>query len=159
MSFDVSLFSKMEKQDPQFYFNDSLDVSSLKILYDNCMRMGSGDNSNVEMATVHPDIWFGEYFDFFRKKVKMVVKGPLFQLVQVEGNKLVAKNYSCDMVSFNSDKELEEFLENQTEYGSIAIFCLVKWLNVKTLAVTWNLKYKDISTKEEIRNKKISTIL
>jgi hypothetical protein len=34
MSFDVSLFSKMEKQDPQFYFNDSLDVSSLKILYD-----------------------------------------------------------------------------------------------------------------------------
>jgi hypothetical protein len=141
MSFDVSLFSKMEKQDPQFYFNDSLDVSSLKILYDNCMRMGSGDNSNVEMATVHPDIWFGEYFDFFRKKVKMVVKGPLFQLVQVEGNKL------------------EEFLENQTEYGSIAIFCLVKWLNVKTLAVTWNLKYKDISTKEEIRNKKISTIL
>lgn len=159
MLFDVSLFSKMEKQDPQFYFNDSLDVSSLKVLYDNCMRMGGDSNSNVEMATVHPEIWFGKYFDFFRKKVKMVVKGPVFQLVQVEGNQLVSKNYSCDMMSFNSDDELSEFLDKQTEYGSIAIFCLVKWLNVKTLAVTWNLRFKDISTKEEVRDKKISTIL
>jgi hypothetical protein len=70
----------------------------------------------------------------------MVVKGPVFQLVQVEGNQLVSTNYSCDMVSFNSDKELEEFLDSQTEYGSIAIFSLVKWLNVKTFAVTWNLR-------------------
>jgi len=157
--FDPSLFSQMEKQVTNVHFNDVLDISALKTLYDNCIRMGEGNNSNIEMATIHPDIWFGDYFDIFRKKVKMVVKGPIFQLIQIEDNQLVSKNYSCEMISFNSDDELTDFLDKQTEYGSIAIFCLVKWLNVKTLTVTWNLRYKDISTKEDIRDKKINSII
>ncbi len=159
MSFDISLFSKMEKQEPQFYFNDSLDVSSLKLLYDNCIRMGSDNNSNVEMATVHPDLWFGDYFDIFRKKVKMVVKNSVFQLIRQEGNQLVSVNYTCDMMKFNSDEELINFLNDLTEYGSIAIFYLVKWVDLKTFNITWNLRYKNISTIEDIRDKKISTIL
>ena len=57
--FDVSLFSQMEKSETIVYFNDSLDVSCLKLLYDNCVRMGSESNTNVTIATAHPDLWFG----------------------------------------------------------------------------------------------------
>lgn len=157
--FDVSLFSKMEKSEPIVYFNDRLDLSSLKLLYDNCIRMGLEQNTNVSIATAHPDIWFGEYFDFFLNKVKMVIKAPVFTLISIEGNQIVSKNYSCETAEFQSDDELKEFFENITEYGSIAVFSLVKYVDIKSFKVFWRLRYKDISTKEEIRDKKISKIL
>lgn len=157
--FDVSLFSQMEKSETIVYFNDSLDVSCLKLLYDNCVRMGSESNTNVTIATAHPDLWFGEYFDFFRTKIKMVVKSPVFQLTKVEGNQLVSTNYSCEILEFESDEELKKFFEDMTEYGSIAVFSLVKYVDIKSFSISWRLRYKDISTKEEIRDKKISTIL
>jgi hypothetical protein len=157
--FDVSLFSQMEKSETIVYFNDSLDVSCLKLLYDNCVRMGSESNTNVTIATAHPDLWFGEYFDFFRTKIKMVVKSPVFHLTKVEGNQLVSTNYSCEIIEFESDEELKKFFEDMTEYGSIAIFSLVKYVDIKSFNISWRLRYKDISTKEEIRDKKISNIL
>ena len=157
--FDVSLFSQMDKSEPIVYFNDSLDVSSLKILYDNCVRMGTENNTNVSIATAHPDLWFGDYFDFFRTKIKMVVKAPAFQLTKVEVNQLVSNNYSCDTSEFKSDEELKKFFEDMTEYGSIAVFSLVKYVDIKSFSISWRIRYKDISTKEEVRDKKINTIL
>lgn len=157
--FDVSLFSQMEKKDPIVHFNDSLDISSLKILYDNCIRMGSENNSNISIATVHPDLWFGDYFDFFRTRIKMVVTAPVFQLLKIEGNQVVSMNHSCDTAEFGSDEELKKFFEDMTEFGSIAIFTLVKYVDITRFSVRWRLRYKDISTKEEIRDKKISTII
>jgi hypothetical protein len=156
--FDVSIFSKISNE-PQIYFNDKLDISPLKLLYDNCIIAGNVSNNNIQMATVHPDLWFGDYFDFFREKVKMVVKSPIFQLIKIEGNQLVCEDYTCDSISFNSDDDLMEFMEKKIIYGSIAIFYIVKWLNVKTLVVTWNLRYKDLTTKEEIRDNKINNLV
>ena len=157
--FDVSLFSQMEKSETIVYFNDSLDVSCLKLLYDNCVRMGSESNTNVTIATAHPDLWFGEYFDFFRTKIKMVVKSPVFQLTKVEGNQLVSTNYSCEILEFESDEELKKFFEDMTEYGSIAVFSLVKYVDIKSFSISWRLRYKDITTKEEVRDKKIDKII
>jgi hypothetical protein len=157
--FDVSLFSQMEKTEPVVYFNESLDVSSLKILYDNCIRMGSEANTNVSIATAHPDLWFGEYFDFFKNKIKMIVKNPVFQLIKVEGNQLVSTNYSCDTIEFLSDNDLKKFFDDMTEYGSVAVFSLVKYVDIKSFSVSWRLRYKDVSTKEETREKKIKKII
>jgi hypothetical protein len=157
--FDVSLFSQMEKKERVVHFNDSLDISSLKILYDNCIRMGSETNTNISIATVHPDLWFGEYFDFFRAKVKMVVTQPVFQLVKIEDNQVLSTSHSCDTAEFESDDELKKFFEDMTEFGSIAIFTLVKYVDITTFSVRWKLRFKDISTKEEVRDKKISTII
>ena len=55
--------------------------------------------------------------------------------------------------------ELKKFFEDMTEYGSIAVFSLVKYVDIKSFSISWRLRYKDISTKEEVRDKKINTIL
>lgn len=157
--FDITLFSRMEKHEPTVYFNDSIDVISLKILYDNCVRVGTESNNNISIATAHPDLWFGEYFDFFRTKIKMVAKQPSFQLIRIEGNNLVVSNYICDSIEFQSDEELKMFLENIDEYRSIAIFSLVKYVDIKTFKSSWRLRFIDISTKDEVRDKKIETVI
>lgn len=157
--FDVSIFSQMDKTEPSVFFNDSLDITPLKILYDNCVRMGSETNNNVTVATAHPDIWFSDYFELLKSKVKMVVKQPTFQLIKVEDNKLFSTSFSCDTVEFNSDDELKKFFEDISEYGSIALFSIVKYINIKTFNTNWRVRFKDISTKEEIRDKKIGKII
>jgi hypothetical protein len=159
MKFDVSLFSQLEKKEFQAHFNSELDISSMKLFYDNCIRMGGDSNSNIQIATIHPDIWFGDHFELLNSKIKMVVESPVFQLVRIEGGQLVCQNYSSDQITFSTDQDLINFFEHMSEFGSLAVFSLVKYLDVRTLQSYWNLRYKDISTKEEIRDKKISSII
>lgn len=159
MKFDVSLFSQIDKIDIQVHFNSELDFSAMKLLYDNCIRMGGDNNQNIQIATIHPDIWFGDHFELLSSKIKMVVKSPAFQLTRIENGQLVCQNYSSDQISFSSDQDLIIFFEQISEFGSLAVFSLVKYLDVRTLQFYWNLRYKDISTKEEIRDKKISSII
>jgi len=131
----------------------------MKLFYDNCIRMGGDSNSNIQIATIHPDIWFGDHFELLNSKIKMVVESPVFQLVRIEGGQLVCQNYSSDQITFSTDQDLINFFEHMSEFGSLAVFSLVKYLDVRTLQSYWNLRYKDISTKEEIRDKKISSII
>ena len=158
MPFDVSLFSELDKKS-QAHFNSELDISAMKLLYDNCIRMGGDSNNNVEIATIHPDIWFSDHFELLNSKIKIVVESPVFQLVRIEGGQLLCKNFNTDTITFNTDKDLIDFFEQMSEFGSIAVFSLVKYLNVRNLSISWRLKYKDVSTKEEIRDKKINSII
>lgn len=159
MKFDVSLFSQIDKIDIQVHFNSELDFSAMMLFYENCIRMGCDNNQNIQIATIHPDIWFGDHFELLSSKIKMVVKSPLFQLTRIENGQLVCQRYSSDQISFSSDQDLIDFFEQMSEFGSLAVFSLVKYLDVRTLQSYWNLRYKDISTKEEIRDKKISSII
>lgn len=158
--FDVNLFSQMGKQVPNVYFNDGLDISALKLLYDNCIRMGSdNNNSNVSIAIAHPDLWFGDYFDLFKTKIKMVVSAPVFQLIRIEGNQLILDSHVCETFELKTDEDLKKFFEDMTEFGSIAVFTIIKYVDISTFNITWKIRYKDISTKEEIRDKKIDSII
>ena len=85
---DVKIFDS--KEEVSVYVNDDIDFTSLKILYDNCLRVGSSDNLNITVATVHPSLWFGELFEYIQKSVKLVPKIPTFQLMKIEDNQLVA---------------------------------------------------------------------
>jgi hypothetical protein len=158
MSFDLSLFSKLEKTEQLVYFNSDLDVTALRVLYENCIRMGV-DNSNVQIATVHPNAWFGDFFHLFRKTIKLVPKNPVFQLLMVESNHLVEKALTCNFREFKSDQELVNFFEQEYEYGSIAVFSLVKAVNLVTFEVNWRLRFIDLTTAQEVRSKKLDKIL
>lgn len=84
MKFDVSLFSQIDKIDIQVHFNSELDFSAMMLFYENCIRMGGDNNQNIQIATIHPDIWFGDHFELLSSKIKMVVKSPVFQLIRIE---------------------------------------------------------------------------
>ena len=68
-------------------------LEGIKILIDNCFRMGS-DNSNVRMATVDPSLWLGQFLDKHWSKISYVTSMPTFNIMKVEGNQIVTKNCS-----------------------------------------------------------------
>ena len=154
---DVKIFDS--KEDVSVYVNDDIDFTALKILYDNCLRVGTSDNSNITVATVHPSLWFGELFEYIQKSVKLVTKVPVFQLVKIEENQLVAYNKCVETIEFHSDIELKEFFEEECKYKSLAIFSICKYLDMINLSTTWRIRCVNVLTKEEIRDRKLDSII
>jgi hypothetical protein len=154
---DVKIFDS--KEDVSVYVNDDIDFTSLKILYDNCLRVGTSDNSNITVATVHPSLWFGELFEYIQKSVKLVPKGPSFQLMKIEDNQLFAYNYSVKTLEFNSDEDLKKFFEEDCKYKSLAMFSICKYLDMTNLSISWRIRCVNVLTKEEVRDKKLDSII
>ena len=139
--------------------NDDIDFTALKILYDNCIRVGTSDNSNITVATVHPSLWFGELFEYIQKSVKVVPKGPTFQLMKIENNQLVAYNHAVETIQFYSDVELKKFFEEECKYKSLALFSICKYLDMTNLSTTWRIRCVNVITKEEVRDRKLDSII
>ena len=154
---DVRIFDS--KEDVSVYVNDDIDFTALKILYDNCIRVGSSDNSNIVIATVHPSLWFGELFEYIQKSVKVVPKGPVFQLMKIENNQLVAYNHAVETMEFYSDIELKKFFEEECKYKSLALFSICKYLDMTNLSTTWRIRCVNVLTKEEVRDRKLDSII
>ena len=154
---DVRIFDS--KEDVSVYVNDDIDFTALKILYDNCIRVGSSDNSNIVVATVHPSLWFGELFEYIQKSVKVVPKGPTFQLMKIENNQLVAYNHAVETIQFYSDVELKKFFEEECKYKSLALFSICKYLDMTNLSTTWRIRCVNVITKEEVRDRKLDSII
>lgn len=154
---DVRIFDS--KEDVSVYVNDDIDFTALKILYDNCIRVGTSDNSNITVATVHPSLWFGELFEYIQKSVKVVPKGPTFQLMKIENNQLVAYNHAVETIQFYSDVELKKFFEEECKYKSLALFSICKYLDMTNLSTTWRIRCVNVITKEEVRDRKLDSII
>ena len=154
---DVKIFDS--KEDVSVYVNDDIDFTALKVLYDNCLRVGSSDNLNITVATVHPSLWFGELFEYIQKSVKLVPKGPAFQLMKIENNQLFSYNKLVETMEFHSDEELKKFFEEDCRYKSLALFSICKYLDMTNLSITWRIRCVDILTKEEMRDKKLDSII
>jgi hypothetical protein len=154
---DVRIFDS--KEDVSVYVNDDIDFTALKILYDNCLRVGSSDNLNITVATVHPSLWFGELFEYIQKSVKVVPKGPVFQLMKIENNQLVAYNHAVETIEFYSDVELKKFFEEECKYKSLALFSICKYLDMTNLSTTWRIRCVNVITKEEVRDRKLDSII
>ena len=154
---DVKIFDS--KEDVSVYVNDDLDFTALKVLYDNCLRVGSSDNLNITVATVHPSLWFGELFEYIQKSVKLVPKGPAFQLMKIENNQLISNNYLVETLEFNSDEDLKKFFEEDCKYKSLAMFSICKYLDMTNLSISWRIRCVDVLTKQEVRDKKLDSII
>ena len=154
---DVKIFDS--KEEVSVYVNDDIDFTALKILYDNCLRVGSSDNLNITVATVHPSLWFGELFEYIQKSVKLVPKIPTFQLMKIEDNQLVAYNYSVETLEFNSDEDLKKFFEEDCKYKSLAMFSICKYLDMTNLSISWRIRCVNVLTKQEVRDKKLDSII
>lgn len=158
------IFNDIPMERAEVLFNNDLDASALKLFYDNCIRMGSGDNLNVTTATIHPVIWFSDFLSLFQEKIRIVSRASGFQLFRIENDSAGAKqiigtNYICGSITFNSDSELTAFFEEKSSFGSLVVFALCKYLDIVTLKSHWVLRYIDASTKDEIRDRKIDSLI
>jgi hypothetical protein len=157
---DISIFDELKDCQPTVFINSGEnEVFFLKVLYDNCLRMGGLNNLNVTMASVHPSIWFSDFYVKCGDCIKMVCKNANFEIIQVVDDKIQVKTHSTESIQFYSDAELYNFFENFRGYKSLALFSITKLLELKNFKTTWVVRYKDLTSVQEMRNAKIADII
>jgi hypothetical protein len=132
-------------------------LEGIKILIDNCFRMGS-DNSNVRMATIDPSLWLGQFLDKHWNRISYVTSLPSFNIMKVEDNKIVSKNYNCLTKEFESDDLINDFFE-KGRWKTFVIFSIIKHVDLVTLSSSYRVRYADITEKYEERDNKLEEIL
>jgi hypothetical protein len=132
-------------------------LEGVKILIDNCFRMGS-DNSNVRMATVDPSLWLGQFLDKHWTKISYVTSLPSFNIMKVEDNKIVSKNYNCLTKEFESEDLINEFFE-KSRWKTFVLFSIIKYVDLLNLSISYRVRYADITEKYEERDNKLEEIL
>jgi hypothetical protein len=147
----------IEPKSIQVYPIGENNLEGIKILIDNCYRMG-GDNSNVRMATVDPSLWLGQFLDKHWSKISYVTSMAAFNIMKVEGNQIVTKNYNCLTKEFESDIEINDFFE-KGRWKTFVIFSIIKSVDLVTLSSMYRVRYADITEKYEERDNKIKEIL
>ena len=147
----------IEPKSIQVYPIGDNNLEGIKILIDNCFRMGN-DNSNVRVATVDPSLWLGQFLDKHWNRISYVTSVPTFNIMKVEDNQLISKNYNCVMKEFESDELINEFFEKGI-WKTFVIFSIIKHVELVTLSSTYRVRYADITEKYEERDNKIKEIL
>jgi len=132
-------------------------LEGLKVLIENCFRMGS-ENSNVRMATVDPTLWLGDFLDKHWNKISYVSNLPSFQIIKVEGNKIVSRQYNTVTHEFESDIEMDEFF-NKNRWKKFVLFSIMKYVDLTNLKTSYRLRCADITEKYEERDNKLEEIL
>lgn len=133
-------------------------LEGVKILIDNCLRMGKEDNNNVIMATVDPSLWLPEFLDKHWNKISYVSNNPSFGITKVEGGRIILKNYRVDSIKFDTDEEIDEFF-NKGKWKKFVLFSIVKHANLSIMKTHYSIRYSDITEKFEERDNKINEIL
>ena len=147
----------IEPKSIQVYPIGENNLEGIKVLIDNCYRMGN-DNSNIRMATVDPSIWLGQFLDKHWSKISYVTSMIAFNIMKVEDNQIVTKNYNCLTKEFVTDDEINDFFE-KGRWKTFVMFSIIKSVDLVTLSSTYKIKYADITEKYEERDNKIKEIL
>jgi hypothetical protein len=147
----------IEPKSIQVYPIGENNLEGIKVLIDNCYRMGN-DNVNVRMATVDPSLWLGQFLDKHWSKISYVTSMAAFNIMKVEGNQVITKNYNCLTKEFESDNEINEFFEKE-RWKTFVMFSIIKSVDLVTLSSTYRIKYADITEKYEERDNKLKEIL
>ena len=149
--------TNIEPKSIQVYPIGENNLEGVKVLIDNCYRMGS-ENNNVRMATVDPSIWLGQFLDKHWSKISYVTSMIAFNIMKVEGNQVITKNYNCLTKEFVTDDEINDFFE-KGRWKTFVMFSIIKSVDLVTLSSTYKIKYADITEKYEERDNKIKEIL
>ena len=132
--------------------NHSLDA--VIQLIDNCRNLGIG----VQYATFDISLWLNDFLVNNYSKIKYVTATPKFTLEYIENDRPHSKIVDCDSITFNSDDELQNFFDDN-DGKTLVIFTIGKYVDLKTLQVSYRMRYADITDKDVERDFKINKIL
>lgn len=161
MKIDVKSFEHLKDKTQSLFFNTGdCDVFYLKVLYDNCTRMGSTSNSNVTIASVHPDLWFGNFVEKYVDCFKFVSKSPSFETTILGQDNLVEiYAYITQIINFTLDTEFDSFFSKHKILKSLVLFSVNRLFDFRTEKYSWRVQFADLSTKKSIRDAKIDDII
>lgn len=154
----ISVSNSLDVKSISVYPISEYNLEGIKILLDNCMRMGSELNTNVQLATIHPSMWLGDFLDKNWDKISHVTTNVQFTILKHESGKIISKNYKVDSVKFDTEEELNSFFING-KWKKFVLFSVVKYANLSTMNCYYSVRYSDITEKFEERDNKINEIL
>ena len=157
---NISGLTQLANTDPKsisVYPIGENNLEGIKILIDNCFRMGS-DNNNVRMATVDPSLWLGQFLDKHWTKISYVTSLPSFVIMKVIDNKIVSKQYNTETKEFESEDLINDFFE-KGRWKTLVLFSIIKYVDLLTLNISYRVRYADITEKYEERDNKLEEIL
>ena len=159
MSFNVNVLSQINDSEIDVFIYSDVDISALKVLYSNCIRIGNIDNSNIHVATIHPDLWFGNLYSLFSHCLSVVPRRPSYDLTFFEEDQIIKLTLVSEVIEFESDKELEYFFKETCKFKNISLFSICKFIDLSTLKSRWSIRYNDITNISTLRNNKIDSLI
>jgi hypothetical protein len=109
-------------------------------------------------ATFDLSLWMNDFLIKHVDKISYVTTTPNFSIQSLENGFLTEKVVSVKSKTFNSDTELDEFFENQIG-KKIVLYAIGKFINLSNMAISYELRYTDITLKSEQREIKLNKIL
>ena len=132
--------------------NHSLDA--VIQLIDNCRNLGIG----IQYATFDISLWLNDFLVNNYSKIKYITASPRFTLEYIENKQPHSKIIDCEPIQFDSDDELQKFFDSK-DGKTLVIFTIGKYVDLKTLQVSYRMRYADITDKDVEREMKINKIL
>ena len=149
--------TNLDPKNISIYPFSEYNMEGLKLLLDNCKRMGH-ENTNVRVATVDPTLWLGGFLDRHWQKISFISTLVSFNIFKLEGNNLVTKAYRASNFEFNSEDELDNFF-NEKKFRKLVMFSITKFVDLETMTSKYTVRLADITEKYEERDMKIEEIL
>jgi hypothetical protein len=153
----VAVNKSLDSNTVSIYPISEYNLEAIKYLIENCSRSNQ-ENINVRIATIDTSLWLGDFLDKYWNKISYVCTLPSFDVLKVEGNKIVTKTYRVGSKDFHSDAELDSFF-NEGKWKKFVIYTITKYADLSTMKTFYNIRYADITEKYEVRDNKINSIL
>jgi hypothetical protein len=103
-------------------------------------------------------LWMNDFLIKHVDKISYATMTPSFSIQSLEDGKLTEKVVAVKSITFNSDKELDEFFDNQIG-KKLVVYTIGKFIDLRNLVISYELRYADITLKSEQREIKLNKIL
>jgi hypothetical protein len=133
-------------------------LAPILILIKNCMLQGNDVTSNVELVSVNPNIWLGDFLDKHVDKISYVSSAPVFNLLKYDEVDIYTSYYRCDRIVLDDDEAVNSFFESN-KWKSLVIHSITKTVDLKVMKSWYTIRFADITEKYEIRDNKINEVL
>jgi hypothetical protein len=103
-------------------------------------------------------LWMNDFLIKHIDKISYVTTTPNFSIQSLENGFLTEKVVSVKSKTFNSDEELDDFFESQIG-KKLVVYTIGKFIDLSNMAISYELRYADITLKDEEREIKLNKIL
>ena len=114
---------------------------------------GTGITAKFDLS-----LWMNDFLIKHIDKISYATITPSFSIQSLEDGRLTEKVVAVKSITFNSDAELDEFFENQIG-KKLVVYTLGKFIDLSNMKIYYDLRYADITLKDEGREIKLNKIL
>lgn len=133
---------------PILFRIDGYNIDNINLFINNCSE-DYNTNVNTQTATFNISLWLNDFLNKYYNKISFISIYPIFEF---NGN-----DFECNTKEL-SEHELDDFFNYYT-YRKLVVLYVNKTINLKTLKISYIIRYADITKKEDEREYKLVEIL